>query len=63
MTAGRMKKYIWFLLIGIYGLAVAIVDAQMEIPFLRAMSIVLAVMAGAMFMIAFYNFIERDDEW
>lgn len=63
MTAGRMKKYITFLLIGIYDLAVAILDTQMEMPFLRAMSIVLAVMAGAMFMTAFYCFIEEDDEW
>lgn len=63
MTAGRMKKYITFLLIGIYDLVVAIVDTQMKMPFLRAMSIVLAVMAGAMFMTAFYCFIEEDDEW
>ena len=63
MTAGRMKKYIIFLLIGIYELAVAIVDAQMEMPFFRAMSVVLAVIAGAMFTIAFYCFVEGDDEW
>lgn len=63
MTAGRMKKYITFLLIGIYDLIVAILDAQMGMPFWKAMSIVLAVMAGAMFVIAFYDFIEEDDEW
>lgn len=63
MTVGRMKKYITFLLIGIYDLVVAILDTQMEMPFLRAMSIVLAVMAGAMFMTAFYDFIEGEDEW
>lgn len=63
MTAGRMKKYITFLLIGIYELAVAIVDAQMEMPFLRAMSVVLAVIAGVFFTIAFYCFVEGDDEW
>lgn len=63
MTVGRMKKYITFLLIGIYDLAVAIVDIQIGTPFWKAMSITLAVMAGAMFMTAFYCFIEEDDEW
>lgn len=63
MTAGRMKKYITFLLVGIYELAVAILDTQIKAPFWTAMSIVLAVMAGAMFMTAFYCFIEEDDEW
>ena len=63
MTAGRMKKYITFLLIGIYELAVAIVDACMEMLFFRALSIVLAVLAGVFFTIAFYCFVEGDDEW
>ena len=57
-----MKKYIWFLLVGIYDLVMSIIDIQMEMPLLRALSIVLAVMAGAMFMIAFYDFIEGEDE-
>jgi xanthine/uracil permease len=57
-----MKKYITFLLIGIYDLIIAIIDAQMEMPFLRVMSIVLAVIAGAMFMATFYEFVEGDDE-
>ena len=58
-----MKKYIWFLLVGIYDLVMSIIDIQMEMPLLRALSIVLAVMAGAMFMTAFYDFIEGEDEW
>lgn len=62
MTAGRMKKYIMFLLIGIYDLLVAIMDSLMGTLFWNAMSITLAVMAGAMFMIAFYEFIEGEDE-
>lgn len=62
MTAGRMKKYIWFLLVGIYDLVMSIIDIQMEMPLLRALSIVLAVMAGAMFVIAFYSFMEGEDE-
>lgn len=63
MTAGRMKKYIIFLLIGFYELAVAIIDVRMEMPFLRALSIVLAVLAGVFFTVAFYYFVEGDDEW
>ena len=58
-----MMKYIWFLLVGIYDLAMSIIDIQMEMPLLRALSIVLAVLAGVFFTIAFYCFVEGDDEW